>query len=69
MTRLEILVTYNIDYKILRKLPKRYNGGVLAVVVVLEADNPQQLGALVKHYGMKYLALPASLFLTPDGGE
>ncbi|MEB3779111.1 MAG: hypothetical protein GSR85_02605 [Desulfurococcales archaeon] len=53
MIRLEILVTYNIDYKILRKLSKRYNGGVLAVVVVLEADSPQQLGALVKHYELK----------------
>ena len=64
MARLEILVTYNIDYKRLRKLLKRHNGRVLAVAVVLEVESPQQVSALARHYGLQPLQLPASLFIT-----
>ncbi len=64
MARLEILVTYSPDPKTLRKLLRRHNGRVLAVAVVIEVESPQQVPALARHYGMKPLGLPASLFIT-----
>ncbi|MEB3861457.1 MAG: hypothetical protein GSR84_04465 [Desulfurococcales archaeon] len=65
MARLEILVTYNPDPKTLRKLLRIYNGRILAVAILLEVENPRQIGALARHYGLKPLELPASLFERP----
>ncbi len=61
--RLEVLVMYNIDYKALRKLLRRHNGRILAVAIVLEVESPQLVPALARHYGLKPLQLPASLFI------
>ena len=66
MARLEILVTYNPDPKTIRRLLERHNGRILAVAIVVEAEKQQQVSAISRHYGLKPLGLPASLFLTLD---
>jgi len=67
--RLEVFILEKPDPKTLRKLFRRHNGRILAVVVVLEVDNPQLVPALARHYGLKPLQLPASLFISLDSGE
>jgi len=62
--RLEVLVLEKPDPKTLWKLLRRHNGRILAVAVVIEVDNPQLVPALARHYGLKPLQLPASLFIT-----
>ncbi len=69
MARLEILVSYNPDPRLLRKLLERHNGRIIAVAILLEVENPGQKGAIMRHYGLKPLEPQASLFITLDSNE
>ena len=42
----------------------RHNARIPAVAILLEAENPGQKGALMRHYGLKPLEPQAGLFIT-----
>jgi len=65
--RLEVFILEKPDPKTLRKLLRRHNSRILAVAVVLEVDNPQLVPALARHYGLRPVSIPASLFVEPEG--
>ena len=52
--------------KKLWRLLKRHNGRVRAVAVVLELDQPEQLGGLLAAYNARALRIPPELLLPED---
>ena len=54
--------------KRLLRLLKRHNGRVRAVAVVLELDQPEQLGGLLAAYNARALRIPPELLVSSEGG-
>ena len=63
MTVLRVLVIPDPDRRRIYKLLRRWEGRILAVAIVVEGDNPQQLGNIIKHYGATVTNLPPELLL------
>ncbi|BBC20952.1 hypothetical protein [Aeropyrum globular virus 1] len=61
--RLEVLVLQNPDHKTLRRLLRRHNGRILAVALVVEVESKKQVSALARHYRLRPLPVPATLFI------
>ena len=57
---------YKQSQKQLRRLLKRHDGRVRAVAVVLELDQPEQLGGLLAAYNARALRIPPELLLLED---
>ncbi len=50
----------------LRRLLKRHRDKVLAVAVVLSADNEKQVAILARHYRLRLAPIPATILLPVD---
>ena len=66
---LRVLAFQGLDkqsQKKLWRLLKRHNGRVRAIAVVLELDQPEQLGGLLAAYNARALRIPPELLLLED---
>ena len=69
---LRVIVFPELDKQAKKKLwrlLKRHNGRVRAVAVVLELDQPEQLGGLLAAYNARALRIPPELLVSSEGGQ
>ena len=68
---LRVIVFPELDKQAKKKLwrlLKRHNGRVRAIAVVLELEQPEQLGGLLAAYNARALRIPPELLVDTGGG-